>query len=63
MTLFTAHKILISSAVALFVFYGAIEARAAIRGVEDAWLRAAASAAAAIGLAAYLRTVVRRGRI
>lgn len=62
-TLFTAHKILISSAVALFVLYGTIEARSAIHGVDGAWIRAGLSGLAAGGLAAYLRTVIRRGRI
>lgn len=63
MTLFTAHKILISSGVALFVFYAAIEARAALGGAEAAWMRAAVSAVAALGLGVYLRAVIRRGHI
>ena len=63
MTLLTAHKILISSAVALFVFYAAFEARAALGGVEQAWVRAVVSALGAGGLALYLRRVIRRGHV
>jgi len=61
MTVLTAHKILIASAVALFVLYTAWELRNYTDGDATALLRAIASAAAAIGLALYLAWVwVRR---
>lgn len=63
MTVYTAHKILISSAIALFVFYAAWEARHALAGESQAWLRAGASAAGAGGFAVYLRSVLRRGEL
>lgn len=63
MNLFTAHKILISSAVALFVLYAMVEVRGALAGDEAAAFKAAASAIGAIGLAVYLRSVIRRGTI
>ena len=63
MTVYTAHKILISSAIALFVFYAAWEGRYALAGVPGAWLRAVASAVGAVGFAVYLRSVLRRGEL
>ena len=63
MTVYTAHKILIASAIALFVFYAGWEARHALAGDSQAWLRAAASAAGAAGFAWYLRSVIRRGEL
>ena len=63
MNLFTAHKILISSAVALFVLYAMVELRNALTGDAGAALRAGASAIGAAGLAIYLRSVIRRGSI
>ena len=63
MTLYTAHKILISSAIALFAFYAAWEARNALAGDAEAWLRAGASAIGAGGFALYLRSVLRRGEL
>jgi hypothetical protein len=57
MTLLTAHKILIASAVALFVLYAASELRNYANGDTSALLRSAMSGAAAIGLAIYLRWV------
>ena len=63
MTVYTAHKILISSAIALFVFYAAWEARHALVGDPQAWLRAGASAVGAAGFAVYLRSVLRRGEL
>jgi hypothetical protein len=62
-TVYTAHKILISSAIALFVFYAGWEARHAIAGDGQAWLRAGASAIGAVGFAVYLRSVLRRGEL
>ena len=61
MTLLTAHKILIASAVALFVFYGASELRNYANGDASGLLRAVASGGVAVGLAVYLRWVWRRG--
>ncbi|MGH7819857.1 MAG: hypothetical protein ACREQ9_08800 [Candidatus Binatia bacterium] len=63
MTLLTAHKILISTAIALFIFYAGFETRRGIGGDGAAWMRAAASAAGAVGFAIYLRSVFRAGRI
>jgi hypothetical protein len=62
-TVYTAHKILISSAIALFVFYAGWEARHAVAGDPGAWLRAGASAIGAAGFAIYLRSVLRRGEL
>lgn len=61
MTLLTAHKILISSAVALFVLYALWEIRHYLSGDGSALLRALLSSVAALGLALYLRWVWRRG--
>ena len=57
MTLLTAHKILIASAVAMFVLYAGFELRNYARGDTSAWVRSLAAAAAAVGLAIYLRWV------
>ena len=57
MTVLTAHKILISSAVALFVLYAGWELRNFVNGDESALLRSVASGVAALGLAIYLRWV------
>ena len=54
MTLLTAHKILISSAVALFVIYAFWELRNFMGGDAGAALRSALSVVAAVGLAVYL---------
>jgi len=56
-TLLTAHKILIASAVALFVLYAGFEFRNYAHGDPSAWLRGVIAAAAAVGLAVYLRWV------
>jgi hypothetical protein len=56
-TVLTAHKILISSAIGLFVFYAASELRNYAAGDAAALLRSGFSAAAAAGLAIYLRWV------
>lgn len=58
MTLLTAHRILIGSAVALFVYYGLWELqgwRAA--GAGAGWMRGAVSLALAAGLALYILTL------
>ena len=57
MTLLTAHKILIASAVALFVLYGGWELQNYANGDNSALLRSFVSVAAAVGLAIYLRWV------
>jgi hypothetical protein len=57
MTLLTAHKILIASAVALFVLYGGWELQNYVNGDASARLRGFLSVAAAVGLAIYLRWV------
>jgi len=57
MTVLTAHKILISSAVALFVLYAVWELRNYADGDAAALLRALLSAVTAGGLAVYLRWV------
>lgn len=59
MTLLTAHKILISSAIAMFVLYAAYELRNYFGGEEAALIRSLASAAGAGGFAVYLRSVFR----
>jgi len=58
MNLMVWHKVLISSAVACFLFYAGWEARHALAGVDPAagW-RAVAAAAGGVGLAVYLSTV------
>jgi hypothetical protein len=64
MSLLTAHKILIASAVALFAFYALWEMRH-YTSDDDVWAlaRASAAAAGAIGFAVYLRAVIRRGTL
>jgi hypothetical protein len=57
MTLLTAHKIFISSAVALFVLCAGWELRHFAAGDDSALLRSGLSAGAAVGLAIYLRWV------
>lgn len=62
MTILTAHKILIASAVALFLGYAVWELlRYPDLGGPAALVRSGLSAAAAIGLGIYLRAVFRRG--
>jgi hypothetical protein len=62
-TLLTAHKILIGSAIALFVLYAFYELRGWTAGDSSAIVRAIVSAGGAGGLAVYLRSVFRRGSI
>jgi len=58
----TAHKILIGSAVAMFLGYGIWEfLRYPDPGGMGALLRGSLSAAAAVGLGVYLRTLFHRG--
>ena len=57
MTLLSAHKIFISSAVALFLLCAGWELRTLADGDSSALLPAAGSALAALGLAVYLRWV------
>jgi uncharacterized membrane protein len=56
-TLLTAHKILIASAVVLFMIYAGSEWRNYTGGDASAWLRSGMAAVAAVGLAMYLRWV------
>lgn len=57
MTVLTAHKILIASAVLLFVVYSAWELHHYTTGDASALVRSILAGAAAIGLAVYLRWV------
>ena len=57
MTLLTAHKILISSAVVMFVVYSAWELHNYTNGDASALLRSILAGVAAVGLAIYLRWV------
>lgn len=57
MTILTAHKVLISSAVALFVLYAGWELRNYTNGDSSALFRSGVSGLAAVGLAIYLRWV------
>jgi NADH:ubiquinone oxidoreductase subunit K len=57
MTVLTAHKILITSAVLMFVLYSAWELHNYASGDAAALLRSILAGAAAIGLALYLRWV------
>ncbi len=59
MTLLTAHRILIGTAVAFFVFYGAWEIRTGRAGVSGGLLRGAVALLAALALLIYFRTLVR----
>lgn len=62
MSVLTAHKILIASAVAMFLGYGIWEfLRYPDPGGMGALLRGSLSAAAAVGLGVYLRTLFHRG--
>jgi hypothetical protein len=62
MNLITAHKILIGSAIALFVFYGCLELENfhSESGGGGTLLRGCLSLLAAVGFAVYLRTVKAR---
>jgi hypothetical protein len=61
-TILTAHKILIASAVALFLGYAVWELlRYPDPGGPAALVRSGLSAAAATGLGVYLRLIFRRG--
>jgi len=61
-TILTAHKILIASAVALFLGYAVWELlRYPDPGGPAALVRSGLSLAAAVGLAIYLRVIFRRG--
>jgi hypothetical protein len=58
MTLVTAHRILIGSAIALFVFYGSVELQEyADSGATSALVQGGMGLAAAVGFGAYLKTV------
>jgi hypothetical protein len=57
MSVLTAHKILIGSAVAMFFGYSLWELRGYSAGDDSALLRGALAAAATVGLAFYLRWV------
>lgn len=59
MTLLTAHRILIGTAVAFFVFYGAWEIRAGRAGAPGGGLRGAIALIAALALLIYFRTLAR----
>ena len=56
-TVLTAHKILITSAVAMFVVYSAWELHNYTSGDGSALLRSILAGVAAVGLAIYLRWV------
>lgn len=61
MTLVTAHKILIGSAIAMFAFYAIIELRGfTASGETGAVLRAIVAAGASIAFAVYLRGIRHR---
>lgn len=57
MTLLTAHKILISSAIIMFVVYAAREVLSYADGDVDALISGVLGLAAAVGLTFYLRWV------
>jgi hypothetical protein len=57
MRLLTAHKILISSAIPMFLIYGIVELRHYWNGDSSALLRVGFAAASTVGLAFYLRWV------
>jgi len=61
MSLLTAHKVLIATAIAFFLLYGALELRGYFNGgAIGGLLRGGASLAVAVGWALYLRTVKSR---
>jgi hypothetical protein len=62
MSLITAHRILIGTAVIFFIVFAAWEIRA-YAATGDAWalLRAGVSGVVSVGWALYLRTVKPRG--
>ncbi len=60
MTLLAAHRILIGSAIAFFVFYGLWEWAGRGAGPGGAW-RGALAMLAALALAIYFKTLFRRG--
>jgi hypothetical protein len=61
MNLITAHRILIGSAIALFLFYGSLEFQQyAEKGGISQLAQGCLSFAAAVGFGVYLRTVKRR---
>ena len=61
MTLLTAHRILIGTAVVFFAFYALWEFKGArVSGAPAGYLRGAASLAAAGGLGFYFTTLKRR---
>lgn len=63
MKLITAHRILIGAAIAFFVFFAAVEVRQYMRVPGAAPLvEAVVSAAVAIGLVLYYRTLSRWGK-
>ena len=63
MKLITAHRILIGAAIAFFVFFAAVELRAYVRAPGPAPLvEAVVSAAVAVGLVLYYRTLSRWGK-
>ena len=62
MSLLTAHKILISSAILMFALYSAAELRNYGNGDASALLRSLVAVAAAVGLGVYLRRVWQRNR-
>jgi hypothetical protein len=62
MKLITAHRILIGAAIAFFVFFAGVELRQYMRAPGAAPLvEAVVSAAVAIGLVLYYRTLSRWG--
>ena len=63
MKLITAHRILIGAAIAFFVFFAAVQLRLYVRAPAAAPLvEAVASAAVAVGLVLYYRTLSRWGK-
>jgi hypothetical protein len=61
--LITAHRILIGAAIAFFVFFAAVQLRLYLRGLGVAPLvEALVSAAVAVGLVLYYRTLSRWGK-
>ena len=57
MTVLTAHKILISSAIVMFLLYAVFELHNYVNDDPSALLRSILSATTALGLAVYLRWV------